>query len=139
VPEFEDMYIQLHDSGYLVVLRPTKDLTKPHVEKKDKPGDDKNEEKKPIKGNIDVELTLWAMKEWKGYDKAIIISGDGDFYSLAEYMEEQGKLLNILTPNWQYSQLLNQFESKLVRLDRFKRDLQYRGAHAKPTPPKADT
>lgn len=128
VPEFEDMYLQLHDSGYLIVLKPTKDLTKPQTVKKDKPDEDKSEEKKPIKGNIDVELVLWAMKEIKQYDKAIIVSGDGDFYSLAEYLEEQGKLAHILTPNWQFSQLLNQFDSRLVRLDKLKHELQYRGA-----------
>lgn len=126
VPEFEDMYLQLHDAGYLIVLKPTQDLTKPHPDKKEKPSEGKAEDKKPIKGNIDVELVLWAMKELKHYDKAVIVSGDGDFYSLAEYLEEQGKLSHILTPNWQFSQLLNQFEQRLVRLDKLKHELQYR-------------
>ncbi|MDB5164032.1 MAG: hypothetical protein JWS12_650 [Candidatus Saccharibacteria bacterium] len=135
VPEYEDMYLQLHDAGYLIVLKPTQDMTKPHV---DKPvdadnKDDKPEEKKPIKGNIDAELVLWAMKEFKNYQKAIIISGDGDFYCLAEYLDEQGKLGQILTPNWQYSQLLNQFEKYIVRLDKMKQQLQFRGSKPRPS------
>jgi uncharacterized LabA/DUF88 family protein len=127
VPEFEDMYLQLHDAGYLIVLKPTQDMTKPHPPA-DKQADKKGEEKKPIKGNIDAELVLWAMKELKSYDKAIIISGDGDFYSLAEYLVEQDKLLHILTPNWQYSQLLNQFEPYLIRLDKLRSTLQFKSA-----------
>jgi uncharacterized LabA/DUF88 family protein len=65
------------------------------------------------------------MKELSNYNQAIIVSGDGDFFSLAEYLEEQGKLANILTPNWQYSSLLKQFEAKIVRLDQLRRQLSY--------------
>src|SRR5581483_7635841 len=53
MPEYEDLYMQMHDLGYLVVLKPTQDLTK--VPKSDKPED---EEKKPVKGNIDADLVL---------------------------------------------------------------------------------
>ena len=65
------------------------------------------------------------MKELPNYQQAIIVSGDGDFFSLAEYLEEQGKLANILTPNWQYSSLLKVFEPKIIRLDQLRRQLAY--------------
>ena len=65
------------------------------------------------------------MKELANYEKAIIVSGDGDFFGLAEYLEEQGKLANILTPNWQYSSLLKAFDNKIVRLDQKRRQLSY--------------
>jgi uncharacterized LabA/DUF88 family protein len=65
------------------------------------------------------------MKEFPNYDKAIIVSGDGDFFALAEYLEEQGKLGYILTPNWQYSSLLKGFEAKIIRLDQSRRQLTY--------------
>ncbi len=125
VPEFEDMYVHMHELGYLVVLKPTSDLSKPHPEARDETAIDKPEEKKPIKGNIDAELVLWAMKELKNYNKAIIVSGDGDFYCLAEYLEEIGKLGYIMTPNWQYSGLLKRFEPKIVRIDKLRRQLSY--------------
>ena len=32
--EHEDMYVQMHDLGYLVVLKPTQDSTKPQKEEK---------------------------------------------------------------------------------------------------------
>src|SRR5579864_9299164 len=58
VAENEALYEQLHDSGYLIVLKKTVDV---------KGSDNKNdetEERKPIvKGNIDADLVLYAMKE----------------------------------------------------------------------------
>ncbi len=149
MPEFEDLYQQLHDSGYLVVLKPTSDLSKPHqaqieglsVSQQDpptnteKPEQDPTARKSPIKGNIDADLVLWTMKEFKNYHKAIIVSGDGDFHSLAEYLKEQGKLQNIMTPNWQYSQLLKEFDSYIVRLDKLRNELAYR---SRPRTDKAD-
>lgn len=128
VPEFEDMYVHMHELGFLVVLKPTSDMSKvqPETTKIDLTKTDKPEEKKPVKGNIDAELVLWAMKEMKNYDKAIIVSGDGDFYCLAEYLEEIGKLGYIMTPNWQYSGLLKAYEKYIVRIDQLKRELSYR-------------
>jgi uncharacterized LabA/DUF88 family protein len=121
----------------LVVLKPTVDVSASHeaaergaeaagIEKAaPKPGDEKDKEKPLIKGNVDAELVLYAMKELANYDQAIIVSGDGDFFSLAEYLEEQGKLAHILTPNWQYSSLLKVFEPKILRLDQMRRQLAY--------------
>ncbi len=122
LPEFEDMYVHMHELGYLVVLKPTQDTNKPKKEAKE---EDKSEDKKLTKGNIDADLVLWAMKERDNYDKAIIVSGDGDFYVLAEYLEEIGKLGHIMTPNWQYSSLLKKFEDYIVRIDKLRRELSY--------------
>lgn len=140
VPEFEDMYQQLHESGYLIVLKPTFDMTKPRAEleanataensdqarKNDKPGEGDNPAEKPVKGNIDADLVLWAMKEMPHYSKAIIVSGDGDFYSLVEYLDQQKKLLKLLTPSGHYSNLYNKYEKYVERLDQSKRELAYR-------------
>jgi len=125
--ENEFLYEQMHDLGYLIVLKPT-------VESHTKEGDDKRTkeqkiqepEKKTVKGNIDADLVLYAMKEILNYDQAIIVSGDGDFYSLAEYLIAEKRLLHIMTPNWQYSSLLKEFESHIVRLDQMRRNLAYR-------------
>jgi len=125
VPEFEEMYEQLHESGYLIVLKPTQDMSKPKTDNPD-PKTDKQEDKKPIKGNIDADLVLWAMRELQYYSKAIIVSGDGDFHGLLEYLKEQNKLMHIMTPNWQYSQLLKPFENQIIRLDKHRGELEYR-------------
>lgn len=127
VPEFEAMYEQLHESGYLVVLKPTYDMTRPRPEEQtSKPEEGKPEEdKKPVKGNIDADLVLWVMKELPDYNKAVIVSGDGDFYALVEYLDEQKKLLKILAPNAHYSGLYNKYEQYVERLDTKRRELAY--------------
>lgn len=130
--ENEALYEYMHELGYLIVLKPTLDITSKTGNDGDKKDTDK--EKPQVKGNVDAELVLYAMKELKNYDQAIIVSGDGDFFSLAEYLEEQGKLSHILTPNWQYSSLLKVFESKIVRLDQLRRQLKYHDRKKKQSP-----
>ncbi|RTK94397.1 NYN domain-containing protein [Candidatus Saccharibacteria bacterium] len=124
MPEHEDMYLQLHDAGYLIVLKPTFDMSKP--QKQQVPDKEKPEDKKPVKGNVDAELVLWAVKEMKNYQKAVIVSGDGDFYSLIEYLEAEKKLLHLLAPNTQYSSLYNKYEEYVQRLDKHRQELSYR-------------
>lgn len=105
-----EMYESLHSAGYRIVFKPT--LT-------DKEGN--------TKGNVDAELVLHAMININNYDKAIIVSGDGDFYSLAEYLVEQGKLGKVLIPNqYRYSALLKRLDSGyLAFLSDLKRKLAY--------------
>jgi uncharacterized LabA/DUF88 family protein len=141
IPENESLYEQMHEAGYAVVLKPTFDMTKPRPE--DMPVDDKAKageygnhtngatdvkpaDKKPVKGNIDAELVLWAMKEMSNYDKAIIVSGDGDFFCLVEYLEAKGRLMHLLTPSSHYSGLYNRYDEYVERLDQFKQELRYR-------------
>lgn len=133
--EHEAIYEYMHELGFLVVLKPTLEVSgkpAPQAETVEDEAKAKPKEEKPaVKGNVDAELVLYAMKELPNYDKAIIVSGDGDFFSLIEYLEEKGKLANILTPNWQYSTLLKQFESKIVRLDQQRKELAYRDRRKK--------
>lgn len=132
VPEFEEMYQQLHEAGYLIVLKPTFDMTKPRAEAKDqKP--DKKEDEKTTKGNVDADLVLWAMKEMPNYSQAVIVSGDGDFYSLVEYLAGKKRLKKLLTPNAFYSGLYNQFDEYVVRLDLHRKELAYRDFKRKKT------
>lgn len=115
--ENEDLYKQMHETGYHVILKPTLDMFET--------ADEKKKEDKDIKGNVDADLVLEAMKQWPNYDKAIIISGDGDFYGLIEYLSQKHKLKHVMTPNWQYSSLLKEFESYIVRIDKLKGKLQH--------------
>jgi uncharacterized LabA/DUF88 family protein len=122
VPEHEDIYEKMHEAGYAVVLKPTFDMSRPRQDENAV----KPEDKKPVKGNIDADLVLWAMKEMKNYDKAVIVSGDGDFFALVEYLHQQGRLLKILTPTGQYSSLFHQFDQYIERIDSHRRELAYR-------------
>jgi len=68
------------------------------------------------KGNVDTDIVLHAAAiELGNYDRAVFVSGDGDFLSLYEFMQGKGKLLRIIVPNrHRYSRLLNTFRSKLA-------------------------
>lgn len=129
MPDHEELYTYMHDLGFLVVLKPTLQMRDMPIEgAPDKPKEElkEGEEKKPLKGNVDAELVLHAMKELPNYDQAIIVSGDGDFYSLIEYLAEQRKLKHVLAPNRMYSTLLKPYEDYIIRLDQFRRELNYR-------------
>lgn len=124
--ENESLYEYMHELGFLVVLKPTVDVSIPQESaQKAESAEAADKDKPAVKGNVDAELVLYAMKELPNYQQAIIVSGDGDFFSLAEYLDEQGKLAHIMTPNWQYSTLLKVFESKIIRLDQLRGKLAY--------------
>lgn len=52
-----------------------------------------------VKGNVDVFLTLQTIIEINDYNKALIVTSDGDFYPLVEYLIKQDKLLSVLSPD----------------------------------------
>jgi uncharacterized LabA/DUF88 family protein len=119
--ENEALYELMHDHGYLVVLKPTLEIkADPH------PDQDHKDEKSIVKGNIDADLVLYAMKEYSKYNKAVIVSGDGDFFGLVEYLAQQNKLLKLLTPNRRYSTLLKGFEDYIEGLEQHRSELAYR-------------
>ncbi|MDZ7587482.1 MAG: NYN domain-containing protein [Patescibacteria group bacterium] len=74
----QTLYTQLQKDGYLVIFKPTLEF--------------KKGKKINIKGNVDAELIMHSMIEWRNFDKAIIVSGDGDFHCLIEYLEQKKKL-----------------------------------------------
>lgn len=117
IPDNEDLYRQMQDAGYLVVLKPTVDMFMTKEEIAD--------EKHVTKGNADAELVLHAMKELTNYDKAIIVSGDGDFFCLVEYLDSIGKLHCLLAPNDHYSTLYATYKQKILVLDTLKQKLAY--------------
>lgn len=94
------------EAGYVVIFKPTIQ--------------GKKNETNSTKGNVDAELVLHAMIEYPNYDKAIIVSGDGDFYCLVEYLENNKKLAKIIVPNRKYSSLLRKFSPYIVFVDLFK-------------------
>lgn len=45
-----------------------------------------------IKGNVDVNLTLQSMIDINNYEKAVVVTSDGDYACLVEYLHSKGKL-----------------------------------------------
>jgi len=108
-PGNEALYTHLQQMGFILILKPTLEL----------PGG-------KVKGNVDAELVLHTMIEFKNYDKAIIVSGDGDFFCLVEYLVNKKKLLYILAPNKYYSRLFKQFSGYIIRIDWLRKSLEYK-------------
>ena len=79
--ENQKLYEFLQEAGFILIFKPI--LEKDNV---------------PIKGNCDVDLTVYALTN-NAYDEAVIVTGDGDFYALVKYLKEQGKLARILAPS----------------------------------------
>ncbi len=54
-----------------------------------------------IKGNCDAELVLNTVSDFytKAFDKCLIITGDGDFGCLIEFLNQKSVLLGVLAPN----------------------------------------
>lgn len=128
LPQNTDLYASLQDAGFICIFRPTltyKDGT--------------------TKGNCDAELVLHTMIQLPNYDRAIIVSGDGDFQCLAKYLHEQDKLAAILVPNQQkYSGLLKfaMFKPYIRFVSDLKSKLAYKQngqSHNKKSPRKDET
>jgi len=79
-----------------------------------------------VKGNVDAELVLHAMIEYANYNKALIVTGDGDFYCLVEYLLKQDKLLNLMIPNQKkYSSLYRLIRPEIVFMNDLRGKLEY--------------
>ena len=48
---------------------------------------------------MDAELVLQTVIDYPKYDRALIGISDGDFACLVRYLEEQKKLLRVVSPN----------------------------------------
>ena len=121
IPQNEQMYKRLSSYGYKIIFKPTT----------------KDESGKP-KGNIDAELVLHSVAiEYPNYDKAVIVSGDGDFYCLHEYLVEKNKLLAIVIPNKKSaSSLLRPFDKYKDLIENEREKLIYKktgGVHSSST------
>ena len=67
------------------------------------------------------------MIEFPNYSKAVIVSGDGDYCCLIEYLEKQNKLLNIIIPNKKsYSSLLRKYSQYFVYVTDLRAKLEFR-------------
>jgi len=81
LPDNQKLYTHLQKCGFILMFKPlvfNADGT--------------------VKGNCDADLVLHTILKINEYDKAIIVSSDGDFYSLVKHLYENNKLLFVLSP-----------------------------------------
>ena len=116
IPSNQDLYSSLQKAGYVLVFKPL--LPNENGE---------------VKGNVDADLVLQAMIDYKNYDKAIIVTSDGDFYSLAKYLYEQNKLLFVMSPYVKTCSALLKKAAKerIIFMDKLRKKLEYKGINEK--------
>jgi uncharacterized LabA/DUF88 family protein len=71
-------------NGFTMVTKPTKEFTDASGRRK-------------VKGNMDIELTVDAMRLAEALDHIVLFSGDGDFRSLAAALQQMGKRVSVVS------------------------------------------
>ena len=85
-----------------------------------------------IKGNVDAELVLHTMIQYNHFDGALIVSNDGDFYCLVDYLKNNRKLHKLLIPDqYSYSSLLRPFRSDMVYMNNLRVKLLFKKSNTK--------
>ena len=108
MPEHNDIYDELQEAGFILKFKPVL----PNGQN-------------GVKGNVDADLVLQAMIDYSNYDRAVIVSSDGDFYSLARYLYDNKKLLAVLSPHRKTcsSLLRKSAKDKMVYMDTLREKL----------------
>lgn len=112
VPTNQNLYTVLQQQGYILIFKPT--LVLPDGK---------------VKGNVDAELVLHSMIEYSNYQKAVIVTGDGDFHCLIKFLKSRNKLEKLIIPNRdKHSSLLREFlPHDAVFMNSLKDKLGYKG------------
>lgn len=110
VPTQQSLYTALQEYGFVLIFKPTLVISDGR-----------------IKGNVDAELVLHAMIEIAHYDRAVIVTGDGDFHCLVEHLAKLGKLEKLIVPNrHKFSSLLRKFAPMMAFMNDLRGKLEYR-------------
>ncbi len=112
LPEQQNLYRSLQKKGYILIFKTV--TWRP--------------DGKP-KGNVDAELVLQAMIDCDEYEKAVLMTSDGDFACLVRHLYQEGKLELVLSPSsTKCSVLLKRAARGRLRFMRdLRRKLEYTG------------
>jgi len=105
VPNNFELYNSLQNIGYDISFKPTL------IDKEGK-----------TKGNVDGELILTIAKDFyeNNLKGAILVSGDGDYHCIVEFLKEKNTPIKIVSPNQKYlSLLLRRTNVPIIILDQF--------------------
>ncbi len=97
--EHQDLYNALQEAGFICFFKPLLRY------------DDGT-----IKGNVDADMVLQVMVDIENYEKAVIVTGDGDFAGLIRHLANIGKLGQVIIPN------SRNYSSFFERMDEFGKD-----------------
>ena len=109
IPNNADLYNHLQSIGYNISFKPT--ITSKEGR---------------TKGNVDGELILAIAKDFyeKNLESVVLVSGDGDYHCVVEFLKEKKIPISIVSPNKKYlSLLLKRTNVPIIILDEFKKHL----------------
>ncbi|MBI2023364.1 NYN domain-containing protein [Candidatus Giovannonibacteria bacterium] len=111
VPGNQPLYSELQKAGYVLILKPTI------------PDGNGN-----IKGNVDADLVLQTMLDISNFNQAIIVSSDGDFYSLVKHLYQNKKLRFVMSPyiDTCSSLLKKEAKERIVFMSNLRQKLEYK-------------
>ena len=113
IPENQDLYSSLQKDGYVLKFKPVL------------PNKDGSH-----KGNIDADLVLQTMVDFyeNNFDKAVIVTSDGDFYSLVKFLYEKNRLEIVMSSYFDTcSSLLKKVaKEKIVFMNNLRFKLEYK-------------
>lgn len=111
LPENQSLYRALQEYGFILVFKPV--LRAPDGK---------------VKGNCDAELVLQAMIDFKEYEQAVIVTSDGDFGCLVEYLYKQGKLEMVLSPSADHCSVLlrKAAKEKIIYMNNLREKLEFK-------------
>ncbi len=95
-------YLKLLQFGYRLFLKPVKLYNQ-------EDGTTKR------KANCDVDMAFHLMKEKENFDRAIVLSGDGDFLPVLKYLKEVGKEMIVLGRGPRTAKEIKQFAGSNFR------------------------
>ncbi len=84
-PKNQDLYKALQNYGYVVIFREHASASLSHK-----------------KGNVDTDIVFEIMREiadQEDFDKVILVSGDGDYWRMVDYLIKKEKFEKLLVPN----------------------------------------
>ncbi len=102
IPRYKKLYQYLQEAGFILIFKEVV----------------YGENGKP-KGNCDADLVLKAVVDYyeKRLEKAVIVTSDGDYASLVEFLKERNVFLSLISPNNKCSYLLRKLNIPIVYLD----------------------
>lgn len=113
IPENQNLYTSLQKAGFILKFKPVLP----------------NKDGKP-KGNVDADLVLQAMIDdnTNSFDQVLIVTSDGDFYSLVQYFYDRNKLLKVLSPYLATCSTLlkKSAKDKLIYMNNLRTKLEYK-------------
>ena len=109
VPKYKDLYTHLQEIGYTLIFKETT-----------------YDGRGKIKGNCDADLVLATVRDAYEniFDRAVLVSSDGDYAGLVRFLQEKNKLAAIASPSNKCSILLKRTEAPIVYLDQVRNHIQ---------------